>query len=57
MNRPLIQIEDKDLMNIIKSYKAIRLRNFFDRKDGEFETYYINLLEITAFIDAERIDV
>ncbi|WKT57183.1 hypothetical protein QVH35_07000 [Candidatus Nitrosotenuis chungbukensis] len=42
-------------MQSLKVTKLIRLRDFFNRHDTEVESFFINFLEVTAFIDAERI--
>ena len=54
-NIPLIQVDDKDLHEIIKGYRAFRMRNFFNRIDTEDGPIYETLIEVTAFINAERI--
>lgn len=54
-NIPLIQVDDKDLHEIIKGYRAFRMRNFFNRIDTEEGPIYETLIEVTAFLDAERI--
>ncbi len=54
-NIPLIQVDDRDLHEIIKGYRAFRMRNFFDRIDTDEGPYFETLIEVTAFIDAERI--
>ena len=54
-NIPLIQVDDKDLHKIIKGYRAFNMRNFFDRVDTNEGPIFETLIEVTAFIDAERI--